>query len=123
MAKTYFNYLEINAAKLFTVVCLPLESGKFPTVIIRYPYVDAYELTAEEEICQSKLEEYRFWLDSGSAVVFQHCRGRGKSSGDCIPYIHEREDGLFCSSGSGSSPSITANYTSMATATLPLRIL
>ena len=95
MAKTYFNYLEINAAKLFTVVCLPLESGKFPTVIIRYPYVDAYELTAEEEICQSKLEEYRFWLDSGYAVVFQHCRGRGKSSGDCIPYIHEREDGLF----------------------------
>ena len=24
----------------------------------------------------------------------QHCRGRGKSTGDCVPYIYEREDGL-----------------------------
>ncbi len=27
-------------------------------------------------------------------MVFQHCRGQGKSSGEFIPYIHEREDGL-----------------------------
>ena len=27
-------------------------------------------------------------------MVYQHTRGKGKSSGDCIPYIYEREDGL-----------------------------
>jgi predicted acyl esterase len=34
-------------------------------------------------------------MEHGYAVVFQHCRGRGKSGGDCVPYIFEREDGLF----------------------------
>ena len=37
MKKVFFNYLEINDAKLFTVICLPMEFGKFPTVIMRTP--------------------------------------------------------------------------------------
>ncbi|MBE6645295.1 MAG: hypothetical protein E7612_07975 [Ruminococcaceae bacterium] len=45
-------------------------------------------------MCQNKLELYSDKLDAGYAVVFQHCRGRGKSGGDCIPYVYEREDGL-----------------------------
>ena len=95
MKKAIFNYLEINDAKLFTVVCLPSEIGKFPTVIIRNPYVDEQEFLSEEEICQNKLNDYKAWLQNGYAIVFQHCRGRGKSTGDCVPYIYEREDGLF----------------------------
>lgn len=91
----FFKYLEINEAKLFTVVCLPNSSGGFPAVIMRSPYVDGDENLNEEEICKNKLNEYKVWLDNGYAVVFQHCRGRGKSSGDCVPYIYEREDGLF----------------------------
>ncbi|MBQ7916327.1 MAG: hypothetical protein IJ315_06025, partial [Firmicutes bacterium] len=90
-----YKYLEFNGAELFTVICLPQGSGQFPTVIYRSPYVDAAELQTEEEICHEKLCEYKNWLDNGYAVVFQHCRGRGKSGGDCIPYIFEREDGLF----------------------------
>ena len=92
---TFYYYLEINKAELFTVVCLPQSRGKFPTVIYRTPYVDAAEQQTEDEICTDKLCEYKGWLDNGYAVVFQHCRGRGKSTGDCVPYIYEREDGLF----------------------------
>jgi len=91
----FYTYLEINEAALFTVVCLPHNYGTFPAVVYRTPYVDAAEQQSEDKICADKLREYRNWLDNGYAVVFQHCRGRGKSSGDCIPYIYEREDGLF----------------------------
>jgi len=91
--KAFFEYLETGNAKLFTVVCLP-DDGRFPTVIFRSPYVDDAENKTEAEICAEKLCEYSKWLDNGYAVVLQHCRGRGKSSGDCVPYIYEREDGL-----------------------------
>lgn len=95
MRKVFFEYLTVNCANLFTVVCLPQNSGTYPTVIIRHPYVDAYENISEEKICESMLKQFEIWLENGYAVVFQHCRGTGKSTGDCIPYINEREDGLF----------------------------
>lgn len=94
MRKSYFEYLKVDGAVLFTVVCLPDEIGTFPTIIYRNPYVDKEESLDETEICRERLETYSDKLDAGYAVVFQHCRGRGKSSGDCIPYIYEREDGL-----------------------------
>ena len=94
-ANVFFKYLEAGNAELFTVICLPKCCGTFPTVIMRTPYVDSEEEMSEVEICENKSKEFRCWLDSGYAVVFQHCRGRGKSTGDCIPYINEREDGLF----------------------------
>ncbi|MBQ8893096.1 MAG: hypothetical protein IJ043_01665 [Clostridia bacterium] len=93
--KAFFEYLAFNQAKLFTVVCLPEDAGQFPTVIYRNPYVDDAEGQTEEEICADLLCKHEGWMENGYAVVFQHCRGRGKSSGDCIPYINEREDGLF----------------------------
>jgi len=91
----YFEYLNFNAADLFTVVCRPKKEGTYPTVIMRSPYVDADEFIDEKEICENKLTEFQSWIKRGYVVVYQHCRGRGKSSGDCIPYIYEREDGLF----------------------------
>ncbi|MBQ8600279.1 MAG: CocE/NonD family hydrolase [Clostridia bacterium] len=93
--KVYYEYLKYNDADLFTVVCLPQEEGVFPTVIYRNPYADAAVQQTEEEVCRSEAEGFAPWLEQGYAVVYQHCRGRGKSSGHCIPYIHEREDGLF----------------------------
>jgi predicted acyl esterase len=92
--RTFYEYLAHNGAELFTVVCLPNAVGKFPTVIYRTPYVDLEESISADEICEKKRNEFSFWLEAGYAVVFQHCRGRGKSSGDCVPYIFEREDGL-----------------------------
>ena len=97
-AYSYCKHLSFDEIELFTVVCLPNKDEKFPTVIYRTPYVDNEELIPEDELCANKLGEFASWLDAGYAVVFQHCRGRGKSSGDCIPYIYEREDGLFLQS-------------------------
>ncbi|MBR4013009.1 MAG: CocE/NonD family hydrolase, partial [Clostridia bacterium] len=94
MAHAVYYYLNIDNADLFTAVCLPSENGKFPTVIYRSPYVDAMQELSEAEVCENLLEAHKSWVDNGYAVVFQHCRGRGKSDGECIPYIHEREDGL-----------------------------
>ncbi len=87
-------YVSCSGAELFTVICLPEKGGKFPTVLYRTPYVDREEELPEQELCAKKLDEYQYWLNAGYAVVFQHCRGRGKSGGDCVPYIYEREDGL-----------------------------
>lgn len=95
LQKDTVHYVSCHGAQLFTVVCLPEPEGKFPTVIIRTPYVDNEEKMDEKTLCGNKRGEYAPWLNAGYAVVFQHCRGRGKSSGDCVPYIYEREDGLF----------------------------
>lgn len=95
---TYYEYLQNNEVKLFTVISLPDRKGFFPVVIYRNPYVDSDENLSEDEICAQKAVECQKWNEAGYAVVFQHCRGRGKSSGDCVPYIYERDDGLFLQS-------------------------
>ena len=89
-----YEYINSNGAKLFTVVLLPDSTGKFPVVLMRSPYVDMYENEYETAIAEKYLDEYKEWLNNGYAFVFQHCRGRGKSDGDFVPYIFEREDGL-----------------------------
>lgn len=91
----YSTYLAHGGVELFTIVCLPEKNGKFPTVIMRSPYVDGSEDADESALEESFRKEQEAGLRSGYAVVFQHCRGRGKSSGDCIPFVYEREDGLF----------------------------
>ena len=91
---SFFRYLNVGGASLFTAICLPASTGKFPTVIFRNPYVDDAENLSEETVLQKIAANHSNWVARGYAVVFQHCRGRGKSSGDCVPYIFEREDGL-----------------------------
>ncbi|MBO7762445.1 MAG: hypothetical protein J6T24_06575, partial [Clostridia bacterium] len=90
----YYEYIRVGDADIFTVVCLPDTEGRFPTVLYRSPYVDTEATPTEAELCEAKCRAHAAFLDAGYAVVLQHCRGRGKSSGDCIPYIYEREDGL-----------------------------
>ena len=92
MAEYTFTYVISKQTRLFTAVLLPEADKKFPCVIIRSPYVDSYEPLSEEDVCQSYLKEHAYFLERGYAVVVQHCRGRGKSDGDCIPYINERDD-------------------------------
>lgn len=87
-------YVPAEGAELFTVVCLPSAQSGFPVLLHRTPYVDDMETMDEAEICQKVREMHGDWLAGGYAVVFQHCRGRGRSTGDCIPYIYEREDSL-----------------------------
>ena len=91
-----WRFIKNGEFDIFTVTLLPEKTGKFPTVIYRTPYADADENTPENELCERLLNDvYSFWVEAGYAVVFQPCRGKGKSSGEFIPYINERSDGLF----------------------------
>lgn len=90
----YYQYLKFNGEDFFTVVMLPEKHGQFPAVICRSPYVKNTVNMSEAEITQDYYKGYKFWLECGYAVLYQHCRGQGKSSGAFVPYIHEREDGL-----------------------------
>ena len=89
---SFCKYVESEGNKLFTLVCLPKKDGKFPTIIYRTPYADEDEFMTDAELIDYFESTHRGGLDSGYAFVYQHCRGRGKSSGDFLPYIHERED-------------------------------
>ena len=91
---TSINYIELNNIHFFTAVFLPNREGSFPTVIFRSPYVSHEINIPESEIIQNHLNSYKNWLDRGYAIIYQHCRGQGKSSGEFVPYIFEREDGL-----------------------------
>lgn len=73
-----------DGVKLYTLVQLPEPEGKFPTIIKRNPYAD---ITPE-------MEPFRTENTHGYAIVYQECRGTGRSEGDCIPYINEHNDGL-----------------------------
>ena len=90
----HFEYIEFDGAHFFTVVLLPQKEGAFPTVIFRTPYVRSTIEMSDEVVVQDCLKSFMSWLDRGYAVVYQHCRGQGKSTGAFVPYIHEREDGL-----------------------------
>ena len=89
---SFYTYIDADRVRLFTSVQLPKKEGKYPTVIIRIPYVDWLEEKTEDEICGIYLKDNMTWLEHGYAVVTQHCRGRGRSDGDCIPYIYEGKD-------------------------------
>ncbi len=88
----YSLYLGNEGVKLYTTVLAPSKEGKFPIVIKRSPYVTNTIEIAEEELTELYKKDNEKWLNGGYAVVFQHCRGRGKSRGDCIPFVNERED-------------------------------
>ncbi|MBR2340478.1 MAG: CocE/NonD family hydrolase [Clostridia bacterium] len=88
----YYDYVISRDTRLFTVIMLPSKEGKFPCIITRSPYVDGDGDVAESELCQRYLSNNEKWMKHGYAVISQHCRGRGKSEGDCIPYINERDD-------------------------------
>lgn len=92
--KSFYHYLPINGEGLFTAVCLPQETGKFPVVIMRSPYVDYAETMGEDEAVAKALETHGYFVEHGYALVYQHCRGCGKSGGQFIPYDYERDDGL-----------------------------
>ena len=91
----YYEYIEFDGEKFFTVVLLPQQNGSFTTVICRSPYVKNLLDKSENDIVQEYLKAYEPWLDRGFAIVYQHCRGQGKSTGAFVPYVHEREDGIF----------------------------
>lgn len=94
MAVYQIHRIQSEGVALFTIVVKPAAEGIFPTVIMRNPYVDATASKSDEELARNKMVEYSDFLEAGYVAIYQHCRGCGKSEGDCIPYINERKDGL-----------------------------
>ena len=92
MHDCYAVYYEFEGARFFNAVLKPEKEGKFPVILFRTPYVDAYEDAEESKAVEDEHANFLPFVNAGFAVILQHCRGRGKSGGDCIPYIHERED-------------------------------
>ncbi len=93
-AYSYYKYYNYDGADFFTLILKPNKTGKFPVVITRSPYVGNVKDKSEEELCDIFMQENIKWAENNYVLVFQHCRGQGKSSGDFVPYIYEREDGL-----------------------------
>ena len=79
-----------DGVRLYTVVQLPEQKGKFPVIIIRTPYAP----TAADPKSQTLLDNMQSEDTHGYVVVTQHCRGTGKSEGICQAYLNERNDGL-----------------------------
>ena len=77
----YCKYLDHEGATLFTCIALPAATGTFPTVIMRNPYVDQTESMDNASLCEQFIKDQMEWLSRGYAVVEQHCRGCGKSTG------------------------------------------
>ena len=75
-----------DGVKLYTLVQLPETGKKLPTIIKRNPYADPDAPPA--------MEPFRNENTHGYAIVYQECRGTGRSEDDCIPFINERNDGL-----------------------------
>ena len=92
--RCFYDYVPGGEEKLFTAVYLPGKGEKFPAVLIRTPYVDAQETMTETEALTVFQPEALRFVRGGFAVVWQHCRGRGLSSGECIPCLNERQDSL-----------------------------
>lgn len=80
--------MKVENTELFTAVCLPKDKGGFPALLFRSPYVDDVGKLAEEQIVARIVEEKKSFIANGYAVIFQHCRGRGKSRGDCVPFLN-----------------------------------
>ena len=90
----YYEYYSYNGADFFILILKPDNVGKFPVVVTRSPYVSSTIGKSEQELLEEFEKANIRWAENGYALVFQHCRGQGKSTGDFIPDIHEREDGL-----------------------------
>ena len=113
-----FKYVKMNGEDFFTVVLLPQRNGSYPCVVCRSPYVKNTVTATDDSVALECYNNFRLWLDRGYAVVFQHCRGQGKSSGAFVPYVYEREDGLelrawirTCSFYNGELYLLGASYT------------
>ncbi len=80
-----------DGAEMVTWVSLPGDgTGKYDVILIRNPYVEA---PPEDTPFETEAEEDAF-SQNGFAFVMQHCRGRGGSDGDFVPFYREKKDGL-----------------------------
>ena len=77
-----------DGVELYTQVFAADEKSAGPVVVVRSPYV------TDAPVAEPVTGLYADLIRAGYVVVSQHCRGCGKSGGECVPYLNERADGL-----------------------------
>lgn len=75
-----------DGVTLYADVYRPEGEGPFPVILMRLPY----DKTGAENITYS---DPSWYARHGYLVVIQDVRGRDKSEGEFIPFLHEAEDG------------------------------
>ena len=72
-----------DGIKLATDIYIPLETGQYPTILVRSPYNKDHVK-----------KEAEWYTENGYVVVAQDCRGKFLSEGTFYPFKNERADGL-----------------------------
>jgi len=85
-----------DKVRLATDVYLPARGetpwpGRFPVILERTPYGKSQDGTRHASAAIARL-----LASHGYVVVFQDCRGRGKSGGDYVKYLSDGADGFDC---------------------------
>ena len=75
-----------DGVRLATDVYLPAVAGPLPAVLVRLPYDKCGRYTFMPQIAP-------FVTDRGYAFVAQDVRGKFRSEGETLPFVHEVEDG------------------------------
>ena len=95
--KTWCEYLD----GVFTAIVLPEATGKFPTVIMRCPYVDGYKNWEDEKIPPHYAKIFSSWVEHGYAGA--------KATGSLSPLSMNARTASPCRLGFVSRTFITAN--------------
>lgn len=77
-----------DGVRLATDVYLPPGPGPFPVLLERTPYDKSFAWFTAGLILNPLVA-----ADRGFAVVVQDARGRARSEGDWVPFVHEADDG------------------------------
>lgn len=85
-----------DGVRLATDIYRPVENGRtlaqrVPVVLERTPYGKS-----QTGLRHASGEVAQMFASHGYAVVYQDCRGRGKSEGKYIKYLSDAEDGFDC---------------------------
>lgn len=72
-----------DGVELAAEVIRPAQEGKYPVILVRTPYGR-----------KPSAIEGEWWARRGYVFVSQDVRGRGDSSGEWAPFVHERDDGF-----------------------------
>ena len=75
-----------DRVRLATDVYLPQQPGRLPAVLVRLPYDKCGRYTFMPQLAPC-------FTDRGYAFVVQDVRGKFRSEGETMPYVHEIEDG------------------------------
>jgi putative CocE/NonD family hydrolase len=84
-----------DGVELSTDIFLPDADGRFPTVLMRTPYVNSVDALVEKGRALASL---------GYVCVMQDVRGRGDSDGEFYPFVNEASDGFDTQDWIGSEP-------------------